>query len=150
MDHFLPFNNLKKQNFEKMKKSQEISLCTSVPKNMIICYTVPEIQRVTDVIFIFHFGLFFVLYPSNNPKNQNLKKKKKRKKTPGDIIVLHMCTKKYDHMMYVSWDMVRDRQTEGKKWHIEVGAPPNNKGSCSYLSYNQIFVWKTCFRVMRW
>ena len=26
---------------------------------MIICYTVPEIWRVTDVIFIFHFGIFF-------------------------------------------------------------------------------------------
>ena len=27
--------------------------------------------------------------------------------------------------MYGSWDMVRDRRTDGqKKWHIEVGAPP--------------------------
>ena len=94
MGHFLPFNNLKKQNFEKMKKSQEIlSLCTSVPKNMIICYTVPEIQRVTDVIFIFHFGLFFVLYPSNNPKNQNLKKKKKEKKRL-EISSFYICVPK--------------------------------------------------------
>ena len=30
------------------------------------------------------------------------------KKMPGDIIILHMCTKNYDHMMYGSWDMVRD------------------------------------------
>ena len=28
---------------------------------------------------------------------------------PGDIIILHMCTKNYDQMMYGSWDMVRDR-----------------------------------------
>ena len=77
-----------------MKKSQEIlSLCTSVPKNMIICYTVPEIQRVTDVIFIFHFGLFFVLYPSNNPKNQNLKKKKKEKKRL-EISSFYICVPK--------------------------------------------------------
>ena len=58
MGNFLPFyrtNNPKKQNFERMK----ISLYTSVPKIMIICYTVPEICRVTDVIFIFHFGVFF-------------------------------------------------------------------------------------------
>ena len=34
---------------------------------MIICYTVPEMWRVTDVIFIFHFGIFFPFYPSNNP-----------------------------------------------------------------------------------
>ena len=60
------------------------------------------------------------------------------KKTPGDIIILHMCTKNYNEMMYGSWDMVcdtqTDRGTEGgtygwKKWHIEVGAPPKNQQS---------------------
>ena len=30
---------------------------------MITCYTVPEIWRLTNVIFIFHFGLFFALLP---------------------------------------------------------------------------------------
>ena len=30
---------------------------------MIIGYTVPEVWHVTDVIVIFHFGLFFVLLP---------------------------------------------------------------------------------------
>ena len=67
---------------------------------MVICYTVPEIQRVTDVIFIFHFGLFFALLPPYNPKNQNFKKMKK--KTPGDIIILEMRTKNYVYMMYSS------------------------------------------------
>ena len=43
---------------------------------MIICYSVPEIWYVTDVIVIFHFGLFSALLP-NSPKNQNLKKMKK-------------------------------------------------------------------------
>ena len=57
---------------------------------MIICYTVPEIWHVTDVIVIFHFGLFFALLP---PKNQSFKK---IKKTTGDIIILYMCTKNYD------------------------------------------------------
>ena len=64
---------------------------------MIICYTDPGVWHVTDVI-IFHFGLFFTLLP-NSPKNQNLKK---MKKPPGDIIILHMCTKNYDQMMYGS------------------------------------------------
>ena len=46
------------------KKHLEISsFYTSVPKIMIICYTVPEIWCVTDVIVIFHFGLFFALLP---------------------------------------------------------------------------------------
>ena len=68
---FLPFypnNNLKNQNFEKMKKKlvEILSFYTSAPKIMIICYTVPEIGRVTDVTFIFHFGLFFALIPKKS------------------------------------------------------------------------------------
>ena len=37
---------------------------------------------------------------------------------PGDIIILHTCTKNYDQMMCDSWDMAHnrwtDRQTDGK------------------------------------
>ena len=76
---------------------------------MIICYIVPEIWHVTDVIVIFHFGLFFALIPPNSPKNQNFEK---MRKPPGDIIILHYVYQNYDQMMYLSWDMVRDRQTD--------------------------------------
>ena len=38
-------------------------------------------------------------------KNENLKK---MKKTPGDIIILHKCTKNHDHMLQCSWDMACD------------------------------------------
>ena len=68
---------------------------------MIIGYTVPEIWCVTDVIGIFHFGQFLALYPFNSPKNGNIYIKKK-KKTPGDIINLHKCTKNHDHRLYCS------------------------------------------------
>ena len=34
----------------------------------------------------------------------------KKKKTPGDIIILHMSTINKNHMMYDSWDMERNRQ----------------------------------------
>ena len=79
---FYPTNNPKNQNFEKMKKSLEISpFYTSVPQIMIICYIVPEIWCMTDVICIFHFGLFFELLPQQPEKPQS----KKMKKTPGDI-----------------------------------------------------------------
>ena len=39
---------------------------------MITCYTVPEIWRVTDVIFIFHFGLFFAqkISPQQHEKSK--------------------------------------------------------------------------------
>ena len=30
------------------------------------------------------------------------------KKTPGDIIILHKCTKNHDHRLYCCWDMARD------------------------------------------
>ena len=80
-----------------------------------------------DVILIFNFELFFALLTPLTTRKIKIKKKK-IKKMPGDII-LHMCTKNNDHMMYGSWNMVcnklMDRQMDGqKKWHIEVGAPP--------------------------
>ena len=68
LGYFLPFqptNNPKNQNFEKMTKStrKTSSLYTSVPKIIIISYTLPEIWLVADVIFILHFELFFALLP---------------------------------------------------------------------------------------
>ena len=58
---FCPFASLtawKIEIFKKWKKLQEISsFYTSVPKTMIIHYTVPEIRSVTDVT-IFILGYF--------------------------------------------------------------------------------------------
>ena len=51
-------------------------------------------------------GHFLPFYSPKSLKNKNFKKMKKQ---PGDIIILHKCTKNYDQMMYGSWDMVRDR-----------------------------------------
>ena len=81
LGHFLSFyppTSLKNENFKKMKKKHlDISsFYTSIPKIMIICYTIHEIWHVTDVIVIFHFGLYFSLYPSNSLKNENFKKRK--------------------------------------------------------------------------
>ena len=62
---FCPFTPLTVQKMKiskKWKKNLEIlSFYTSVPKIMIICYTVPEIWCMTDAIVIFHFRLFFAL-----------------------------------------------------------------------------------------
>ena len=49
-------------------------------------------------IFII-LGRFLPFDPPNNPKNQNFEK---IKKTPGDIIILHLPTTNADHMMYSS------------------------------------------------
>ena len=64
------------------------------------------IWHVTDVTVIFHFGHFFALSPPNSPKNENFKK---IKKTSGDIIILHKCTRTHDRMLlflrYGAWRM---------------------------------------------
>ena len=51
-------------------------------------------------------GHFLGFDPSNNSKNQNFEKMKKKY---GDIIISQICYKNYDHMMNGSWDMVHDR-----------------------------------------
>ena len=61
-----------------------------------------EVWSVTDRMFC-HFQLFFALSPSppNNSENQNFEKMKK-KETPGDIKILHLCTINDNNMMYGS------------------------------------------------
>ena len=54
----------------------------------------------------FSFWQFFALSPPNTPKNEHFKK---MNKMPGDIIILHKCTKNHDYLLYCSWDMGRDR-----------------------------------------
>ena len=39
-------------------------------------------------------------------------------KFAGDIIVLHMCSKDHNHMMYISWDTEWDRQNFLSFWVI--------------------------------
>ena len=83
--HLWPFFEMKIS--KKWKKHLKISsLYRSVPKIMIIGYTVPEIWCVLGVTIIFHFDPFFTLSPTNSLKNQNIKK---MKKAPGDIIILY-------------------------------------------------------------
>ena len=60
---------------------------------------------------------FLPFYPLTIWKITILKKWKK-KKTPGDIIILHMCTINNNHMMYGSWDMEQDRQNCLSFWTI--------------------------------
>ena len=57
----LPPNYQEIKILKKWKKRLEIwSFYMRVTKIMIICYAVPEIWHVTDII-IFHFGLFLTL-----------------------------------------------------------------------------------------
>ena len=133
LDQFLPFypiNNPKDQNFDKMKTKTKtpgdiiiLHKCAKNRDHMLYC----SCDMARDGCNFFHFGLFFLpFYPPNDPKNQNIKKLNKLL----DIIILHMCTKNYDHLMYSSWEMVRYRQmdirTDGKsditRWvpHLQI------------------------------
>ena len=91
---FFPFTPLtvwKMKISKKWIKLLEIlSFYTSVPKIITLWYSVNETWRVTDVIVIFHFGLFLPFYLPKKWKFQ------KNEKVPGDIIILHKCTKNYD------------------------------------------------------
>ena len=58
---FFALSPPKNEHFKTVKKHMEIAFYISAPEIMIICYTVPEIRYVADVIF--HFGLFFILSP---------------------------------------------------------------------------------------
>ena len=59
--------------------------------------------RVQQTIFFVILDRLLSFYPSNNSKNQNFEK---LTKAPGDIIILHKCTKNHDHML--SLDMARN------------------------------------------
>ena len=78
---------------------------------------VPEIWNATDRIS-YCFGPFFALLcppPQTTPKIKILKN---WNKTPGDIIILHMCTINYNDMMYSSWDIKDDRQNFWLLWTV--------------------------------
>ena len=66
-----------------------------------------------------YFSFWAIFCLSTSLTAQKIKTKKKRKQTPGDIIILQQCTKNHDHMLCCSWDMVCD--------------------GCNYFSYWVIF-----------
>ena len=58
-----------------------------------------------------YFSFWSILYPFTLLTAQTMKisKKMKKKKKPGDIIILHYCAKPQDHRLHCSCDMVHDR-----------------------------------------
>ena len=122
MGHFVcPFTPLticKIGILKKWKKHLQILLVyTSVSKMKSSCM-VPEIWSMTDRMFVI-LGHFLHFYYTSNLKIKVFKKLKKlKKKTSGDIIILHICTINDNHMMYGSWDMECDRYNFLPFWVI--------------------------------
>ena len=75
---FYPPNNPKNQKFEKMKKMPAdiiiLHICTINDNHMMYCFWDMKHDRQNFFVISDHFLPF---YPTNNPKNQNLKKLKK-------------------------------------------------------------------------
>ena len=87
---------------------------TCVTRTTIIWGTVPEIQSEKHIFFLI-LGHFLSFTQLLTPK---IKLWKKYKKTPGNIIFLHMCTMNEDHMMYGSWDIRQDGYNFWSFWTI--------------------------------
>ena len=110
LDHFLPFcppKNPENQNFEKMKKTpgDTITLNKCIINDNHMMFSSWDMKCDRHIFFVI-LGHFLPLCPTSNPKNQNFEK---MKKLPGDIIILHRCTKNHNHLLYCSWDTARDR-----------------------------------------
>ena len=136
LGHFLPFyspKNSKYHNFDKMKKIAGdiviLLMCTKNSKsydnkNFFVSLRISGTSWDTewDTKPFVILGHFLPFYLANDPEKQKFEK---MKKIPGDIIILHMCTKDYNHMVYSSWDMLRDRQVDGptKKLTYRCGCP---------------------------
>ena len=82
------------------------------PDHMIPWYHVWFLRyQVQQTELFCHLGQVFVLLPPPSPPPPLTAQKmkiSKIKKNPGDIIILHKCTKNHDHPLYCSRDVVRD------------------------------------------
>ena len=56
-----------------------------------------RVRQTEFLVILSHFLPFYS--PLNNPENQNFEK---IKKAPGYVIILHMCIKNENHMIYGS------------------------------------------------
>ena len=64
------------------------------------------------------------------------------KTTPGDINILHMCTKNYDQTMYGSWDMTHDGCNYFSFWAIFCPFTPVTAQKIKILKE-----WKKCLEI---
>ena len=112
---FCPLTLLTTQNFEKINNAWRYYHFTLV-YHKCWSYGVWLLRYQAWQNFLLFWAISLPFDPPNNPKNQNFEKIKK--KTPGDIIILHLYTANVDHMMYGSWDIKRGRQNFLSFWAI--------------------------------
>ena len=122
LGHFLAFYPLTTQKIKILKKKKKIlHKCTKTHDHMLYC----SWDMVHDRCNL-HFS-FWTIFCPEKPK---LKKKKWKKKLPGDIIILHVYQKTWPKPMIIQWMITEiwcatvgwmDGQTE--KVTYKVGTP---------------------------
>ena len=80
-----------------------------------------------------------------------LEKKKKKRKTPGDIIVLHLCTKNLHDIIYNFWDIECDRLKLVIMGHfLPFYFPPKNPNCWRYHHFVYQKLWSDNVRFLRY
>ena len=137
LGHFLsyPPNNLENQNFEKMKTNGDIILhkCSKNRDHMLYCSW--------DMAFDgckFYFSFWAIFYTFTPLTTRKIKVSKKQKKHL-EISFYMFSQKLWSHdVCFMRYGALRTgrwtkRTVVQKKWHAEVGAPPNNRNKSHNL-----------------
>ena len=134
---FLPFyapKNPKNLNFQKIKNTPEDTIilqkCTKIHDHMPHRSWDTLHNRCNSYFLFWAISCHVTLLTTKKSKflKNGKKTKTKQNKKHLEISSLYICApKNNDHMMYGSWNVVwdgqTDRRTDGrKKWHIEVVA----------------------------
>ena len=113
---FYPTNNQKNKIFEKKEKTAWRYYNFTHVYHKWHSYDVWFLRYWARRIELFVIlDQFLLFYPPNNTKNQNFEK---LKKTHGEIIILHKCTKNHNHMLYCSLHMAHNRCNYFSFWAI--------------------------------
>ena len=109
-------NQKKKKKKKKWKKYLEISSFYKSVPNIMICYTVPEIWHVMDVIVIFHLTIFCPFTPPPCPYGPKKSKfQKSEKKSWRNHHFTHVYQKLLDDVQFLTYGVQQtDRQTDRK------------------------------------
>ena len=100
---FTPLTVQKIENFKKMKKKTwRYHHLTQVYQKSWSYATLFLRYMVHDGCNYFWFWTSFCPFTALTAQKIEIWIKKK---TPGDIIILHKCTKNHDHMLYCFWDI---------------------------------------------